>query len=111
MRTWLAVLTGAVMLVAVGLLAATSALTPDQGTATVVADPKVTADEDHEADKAKKAEKADKQRHGRPAWAHAHDMKRLVREHREGMAAFTRCKARRGEDCVRPLPPGLAKKR
>ena len=115
MRTWLAVVTGAVMLVALGLLAATSALTPDQGTATVAADPKVTADDDHDADdevdEADKTDKTDKQSHGSPAWAQAHGMKRLVREHREGMAAFARCRARGGEDCKRPLPPGLAKKR
>jgi hypothetical protein len=38
-------------------------------------------------------------------------MRRLAREHARGMRAWARCKATGRDDCVRPLPPGLAKKR
>jgi hypothetical protein len=38
-------------------------------------------------------------------------MKRLTREHARGMRDWARCKATGRDDCVRPLPPGLAKKR
>jgi hypothetical protein len=51
------------------------------------------------------------------AWKHlsprdkARTMKRLTREHARGMRAWARCKASGRDNCVRPLPPGLAKKR
>jgi hypothetical protein len=51
------------------------------------------------------------------AWKHlgprekARTMKKLTREHARGMRAWARCKATGRDNCVRPLPPGLAKKR
>ena len=37
-------------------------------------------------------------------------MTRLAREHRQGMRAFGTCVEAGGDDCAKPLPPGLAKK-
>jgi hypothetical protein len=71
--------------------------------------------------------------HGPPRWAHGHSskpgthsrteskklspeqhatmMEELARQHAGGMKEWTKCVADRRDDCVRPLPPGLAKKR
>ncbi len=75
------------------------------------------------ADKAEKAEKADKVRgRAKPSkewksqWRElspqerADRMAELAQEHAEGMREWTRCLDDDGEDCVRPLPPGQAKK-
>ena len=37
-------------------------------------------------------------------------MTRLVKEHEQGMRAFEACQEAGGDDCAKPLPPGLAKK-
>ena len=73
----------------------------------------------------------DHQGHGPPAWAHAHNdkshaspatgkaltpgqrtgrMAALAREHAAGMRRWRECTSAGREDCVRPLPPGLAKR-
>jgi hypothetical protein len=71
-------------------------------------------------------------RHGPPPWAHGHatkgqdksltkwkamtparreaTMTRLAREHAAGMKVFSACVAAGRHDCVKPLPPGLAKR-
>jgi hypothetical protein len=71
-------------------------------------------------------------RTGPPSWAHGHGAKahkgslsawkalspsqrastmaKLVRAHEIGMKKFAACRAAGGDDCVRPLPPGLAKR-
>jgi hypothetical protein len=38
-------------------------------------------------------------------------MKKLTREHADGMRAWDACKAAGRDDCVRPVPPGHAKRR
>ena len=75
---------------------------------------------------------ADGERHGPPPWAHGHGAKgqdksltkwkamtpaqreatmdRLVREHAAGMKEFSACVEAGRQDCVKPLPPGLAKR-
>ena len=37
-------------------------------------------------------------------------MARLAEEHAQGMRAWARCVADDGDDCEKPMPPGLAKK-
>ncbi len=37
-------------------------------------------------------------------------MATLVKEHEQGMKAFAACRDAGGDDCEKPLPPGLAKK-
>jgi hypothetical protein len=86
--------------------------------------------EDNDADDADKGDDAG--RHGPPSWAHggkakAHDkslttwkrltpaqreatMAKLVHEHTTGMKKFSACVAAGRQDCVKPLPPGLAKR-
>lgn len=75
--------------------------------------------------------------HGPPAWAQGHQakhgkaagkadgkawkqlapeeratlMRKLTTEHSEGMRAWGECVAAGRDDCSRPLPPGLAKRR
>jgi cytochrome c-type biogenesis protein CcmH/NrfG len=41
----------------------------------------------------------------------ADTMKRLTREHARGMRAWGECQAAGRDDCVRPTPPGHAKRR
>jgi hypothetical protein len=41
----------------------------------------------------------------------ADTMQRLSREHARGMRAWAACKAAGRDDCVRPMPPGHAKRR
>jgi hypothetical protein len=41
----------------------------------------------------------------------ASTMAKLTRAHAEGMKEFATCVAAGRADCVRPLPPGLAKRR
>jgi hypothetical protein len=73
----------------------------------------------------------DRQEHGPPAWAHAHNhkshaspatwkaltparrrsrMAALARQHAAGMRRWGECTSAGREDCVRPVPPGLAKR-
>ena len=58
--------------------------------------------------------------HGHRAWRDAwknltlkqreQTMARFAEEHRVGMRAWARCVADGGDDCQKPMPPGLAKK-
>ena len=69
-------------------------------------------------DKAAKGHKAWKRAHGPgAAWRaltpaqRAKKMAELSRRHADGMEKWADCVAAGKDDCVRPLPPGLAKKR
>ena len=139
MPRWMMALVGGALVLSAGVPAVSSAHSAGQDVATVSLDDELSAsgpsqspgthpgDEDadvHEGD--------DHGRSGPPPWAHggkarSHDksmsawkamttaqreatMARLVREQTAGINEFSACVAAGRHDCVKPLPPGLAKR-
>jgi len=119
---WLAGLAGVVGLIAALAFSAVQTVLSD--TPVGVAQVAVSADDED-------AGETTDEGHGPPPWANNdHDkakgknaawkalspkaradlMAKLVTEHRQGMKAFAACQEAGGDDCAKPLPPGLAKK-
>ena len=131
MSKWLAGLAGVVGLMAASVVPAIQTVLPDTavgvGHVAVSAPDDESADEGHDEgqgpppwannDRDKTETKAKGKAKGKnDAWkqlspaARADLMTELVREHERGMKKFAACREAGGDDCEKPLPPGLAKK-
>lgn len=128
-KRWLGAMVAGLLLAAAG---GSALLLLDNGSTAVATDSgssarqaPVAGDQDEERD--------EDRGHGPPPWAHSHAkamhhgsgkawkalspgqrhnlMKRLSREHADGMKAFVDCVKAGRSDCEKPLPPGLAKRR
>ena len=137
MRRWIALLVAGLVALSLGLAALSSARTHGDVASALgggsqvgaadpgQADPSTDADDDE-------ADGDDDGGTGPPPWAHGHGAKahkgslsawkalspseraslmaKLVRAHEMGMRKFAACRAAGSDDCVKPLPPGLAKR-
>jgi hypothetical protein len=98
-----------VVLLVVGAVAVSASLAAgDRATAT---EPAPAATDQPRTDHPGRPVKGPDERWKKPSPAEkARTMRKLTREHARGMRAWARCKSTGRDDCVRPLPPGLAKK-
>jgi hypothetical protein len=138
MKRWLVPTLVAVAILALGVLAAVNSKDSSGDTRDAAADSRKY---DDKADKGKYADKREKAKenegYGPPSWAPGHDarpdkaareewreewrkltpeqrrdfMDKLIREHTEAMQEWGECVAADRDDCVMPVPPGLAKRR
>ena len=119
LKTWLVAAIAVAVLLVAGLPALAVALASDDG----------PSDRAGHAEQHGKVEKRD--RDGGPTWAHgqgrangpgsawrsltptqkAKKMAELSREHADAMQKWADCVTAGKDDCVRPVPPGLAKRR
>jgi Ni/Co efflux regulator RcnB len=138
MKRWLMPTLVAAAVLALGVLAAVNSSGDSDDTRDAASQSRKHDDKADKADKDSRREKAkEKEGHGPPSWAPGHDAKpdkaareewreewrkltpeqrrdfmdKLIREHTEAMREWGECVAADRDDCVMPLPPGLAKRR
>jgi Spy/CpxP family protein refolding chaperone len=139
MKRWLMPTLIAVTVLALGVLAAVNSSGGSDDTRDAASQSRKHDDKADKADKGNKRDllrrewAEENEGHGPPAWAHSngpkHDksareewrkltpeqrrdfMEKLIREHTEAMKEWGECVAADRDDCVMPMPPGLAKQR
>jgi len=140
MRRWIALVVAGVVALSLGLAALSATRTHGDVASAVGSGSRVAAAASGQADPGTDPDDDDAEGEdgdddagtGPPPWAHGHGAKphkgsltawkalspsqratlmaKLVRAHEIGMKKFAACRAAGGDDCVKPLPPGHAKR-